>query len=336
MKKIIKRILPHKAVSKIMLLRKRMNAKKQYKFDYRRLLKYAYSMKSDYSQENLRAKITFHYHAIEKGLSKTNLRYGFGRTALCELFWAMDQYIDKQYPTDDFRFQSAISVLCEYVRHHEKSDVSIDWVKERLNRYHIYLTKGNEYIGGIQTIYFDEVPEFEKMTFSELSKNRWSVRDYGTSKIDDEKVFEAIEIAKRTPSVCNRQSWKVRYVKSQEKINEVLDSQGGFSGNGENLRGLIVVSADKQYMNGGHERNQTYIDGGMFSMSLIYSLTSVGIASCTLNASFPLSTEFEMRDLLKIEDSEDLIVIIAIGSYPDIFKVAKSPRDNYLNFTTIL
>lgn len=181
-----------------------------------------------------------------------------------------------------------------------------------------------------------DLPQFDQLSFEELSKIRYSLRDFGEDNLDDSEVFKAINMASKTPSVCNRQSWKVRYIKCPEKVKDTLIIQNGLTGNGENLRKLLVVTADKQYMNGGHERNQTYIDGGLFMMSLLYALTSIGIASCTLNTNFDMKRESNMRQLLDVKDSEDFIALIAIGTYPKTFKVAKSPRDDYTLFTTVI
>lgn len=336
MKKLIKRVLPKRFVKIITRIKRKLDVNKFYKFDKTRLLKYAYNLNENYNKDNLRSKITFHYHAIEKGLSNANLRLGFGKRAFNELFWAMDEYIKKGYPTDDYRFQSAISVIDSYIKLHKSKDFSIDWIEKHMIKYSEYLMKENKETGGINTLKSYELPEFDKLGFKDLAYNRYSVRDFGKDSLDDNKVFEAIDIATKTPSVCNRQAWKVRYIKSTDKVNEVLKIQKGLTGNGENLRNLLMVTTDKQYMRGGQERNQTYIDGGLFTMSLLYALTSVSIASCTLNANFDLNRERKMRQLLNVKDSEDIIAIIAIGSYPDVFKIAKSPRDDHSLITTVI
>lgn len=336
MKTLIKKIMPTVLILLVRRIRQKIEIEKLYNFDQKRLKKYAYSINNNYSEENLRSKITFHYHAIEKGLSNSNLRLGFGKRAFKELFWAMDEYINRGYPTNDYRFQSAISVIKSYIELHQMHSFSIQWIEDQMEKYSNYLNEDNLELGGSKIIRASELPEFGNIPFESLSKSRYSVRDFGIGELDDSKVFEAINIASKTPSVCNRQAWKVRFIKSPDKVKNTLIIQNGLTGNGENLNKLLVVTADKQYMNGGHERNQTYIDGGLFTMSLLYALTSKGIASCTLNASFDLKRESKMRQLLQVKESEDFIAVIAIGTYPDTFKVAKSPRDDYSIFTTVI
>lgn len=336
MKALIKKILPETFVSSIMIINKKKAVSKLYKSDKARLLKYGYSINGNYNEDNLRAKITFHYHAIEKGLSNANLRLGFGERAFKELFWAMDKFLEKGYSTDDYRFQSAISVIKSYVELHRKKNYPIEDIESQLFTYSKHFLQENEGIGGYLTIEKNQLPKFDELCFKDLAFARYSVRDFGREDIDESKIFEAIDIATKTPSACNRQAWKVYYIKSDTMIRNVLNIQGGLNGNGENLRKLLLVTSDKQYMNGGHERNQTYIDGGLYTMSLLYALESANIASCTLNTNFNLKKDREMRNLLKINDSEDFIAFIALGTYPEVIKVAKSPRDNNTVITSII
>lgn len=336
MKAVVKKILPNRFIQLFRRIKQRIDISKSYKFDKNRLKKFAYSLNKNYSEDNLRSKITFHYHAIEKGLSNSNLRLGFGERAFNELFWALDEYVTKGYRTDDFRFQSALSVINSYIKLHESKKFSVNWIEEQMMKYSKYLIQENKEIGGYKTINSNELPQFNKLGFKDLARNRYSVRDFGKDILDDNKIFEAIDIATKSPSACNRQPWRIRYIKSLDIIQNMLKIQSGLTGNGENLNKLLLITAEKQYMNGGHERNQTYIDGGIFTMSLLYALTSLNIASCTLNASFDLKRERDMRQLLNVNDSEDFIAIIAIGSYPKVFKVAKSPRDNHSLITSVI
>ena len=85
-----------------------------------------------------------------------------------------------------------------------------------------------------------------------------------------------------------------------------------------------------------HERNQTFIDGGLFSMSLVYSLTFNNVATCILNTNFSLKQENEIKSILNINEFEDLILFIAIGSFPNITKSPISLRDDIYEFTEII
>ncbi|AQS52648.1 hypothetical protein BW727_100240 [Jeotgalibaca dankookensis] len=336
MRSIVKKVLPKIITDSIIKWRVRRSITELYKYDKRRLLKYTYNVNDHLSMENLRAKITFHYHSIEKGLSNANLRLGFGEKAFKELFWAMDKYVMEGFEVKDFRFQNAISVINSYVELHRTYGYDVREIESYLKKYQDYLLKENENSGGYMIIDKATLPNFKELRFSELAFNRHSVRDFGIKEVDDNKIYEAINVAAKSPSVCNRQSWKVYLIKSTKLIKKVLKQQGGLTGNGDNLKKLLLITSDKQYMTGGTERNQTYIDGGLYTMSLLYALESANIATCTLNTSFSLEKEKKIRELLNINESEDFIAFVAVGTYPELVKVAKSPRDNYSSFLTVI
>lgn len=42
----------------------------------------------------------------------------------------------------------------------------------------------------------------------------------------------------------------------------------------------MLVTADLQAFMGSNERNEGYVDSGLFSMSLLYAMKSCGLAAC--------------------------------------------------------
>src|SRR5699024_12781328 len=182
----------------------------------------------------------------------------------------------------------------------------------------------------------DEIPHYGDLNVEELSTYRYSIRDFGEKVIDDEDIYDAIQIATKTPSVCNRQAYKVYQIKNTTKLEKVYELQGGLTTNGDNLQQFLLVTCNREFMNGPHERNQTYMDGAMYLMSLIYALTYKQIATCTLNTNFTLEKEKAMRDLLDVSYSEDLIAFVAIGSFAEETKYAKSPRDSWEDITVVI
>lgn len=336
MKTAIKKMLPDKLVDYIIRKKISIGTNQLYSFDKKRFIEYAYYLEDDFTAENLRSKITVRYHSIEKGLSNANLRLGFGDKAFKGLFTAMDKYIERGYSIEDIRFQSAISVIQAYVNLHKENNFSVEAVEEKLHQYKKYLIYENKDLGGYLKFNRKNFPVFSELNFEDLVSSRYSVRDFGVDRVREEKIYEAIQIATKTPSVCNRQAWEVYHIKNQNILNEALNLQGGLRGNGDNLKDLLLITSNIQYMHGPHERNQTYIDGGLFTMSLLYALHSKGIAACTLNVDFYLQRELDIRKLLGIQDSENLIAFIAVGTYPEEIKVAKSPRDSSGIITQII
>lgn len=75
-----------------------------------------------------------------------------------------------------------------------------------------------------------------------------------------------------------------------------------------------------------NERNEPFVDGGLFSMSLLYALEAYGLAACPLNAMFSLSQDRQTRALLNIPDYELPVMYIAVGNFPESVPVCRSTR----------
>ena len=75
-----------------------------------------------------------------------------------------------------------------------------------------------------------------------------------------------------------------------------------------------------------NERNQCWIDGGLFAMSLVLGLHAQGLGTCFLNWSKSSPRDRAMRALLKLPPEEVIIVLVAVGHLPDTLEVARSAR----------
>ncbi|MFL8888401.1 nitroreductase family protein [Helcococcus kunzii] len=333
MKELAKKVLPKGIVKKIQKSRSNDRLFELRDWDYSRFVKYSYALGEENSIENLRAKMTFFYHSLEKGLSNANLRYGFGERAFTELFKTMDLFIEKGYDTNDSRFQQALSVVKSYVDLHEKNSQDYpEIVKQNYDKVEKYKDSTIYNNGGFGIYDYKNSTKYSEMNFTEFMHNRHSVRDFGEAQISRDDVRKAIDLAKWSPSACNRQSFKVYYVKDEEKVGEIIKIQRGLTHNAKNIRGALVITNRVEYYNKEYERNLSYVDGGMFSMSLMLALNNYNIANCPLSAAFAMDQEKAMRELLGISPRENLTVVLAIGSFPDEFKYAKSQRDSLDNF----
>lgn len=291
-----------------------------------RFKKFAYELNKKNDIHNLFARLTFHTHALEKGLSNSNLRKGFGQHAIKSLMEVMVEYKNAEYPLEEERFLSSLIVLKKYCRTHNNQPEYTDNIIKFLNSFSIDYP---DLLVGAVEFQKETILKNSKSMFSDLALNRISVRDYSTVDVDDTYIFDSIKIAMKSPSVCNRQAWRIHLIKDVDLLERVLTLQGGFKGNGKNLKKLLLVTVDLRYFSNVHERNQGYIDGGIYLMSLVYALTYNGVATCILNAMFNIKREKEIRKAISLDESEIMIGFIALGNYPDVFKVPCSLRDSY-------
>lgn len=299
-----------------------------YHHRYDRLLyeKFAFWISSWKTYENLRSRITINYHIIEKGLSNASPRLGFGQKVIESLIHLLEQYINYEYPIEDVRFQTGLTVLKEYTLLHTKKGYPLNnELIKKITSLEIHLRKGQH--GWYLNKTREEQIWNADQPFSTFALSRYSVRDFGAESLNQKTIREAIKIAMKTPSVCNRQPWKVIVLRDFYKIKALLEIQGGFRGNGRNIDSLVIILINKSYFSDYRERNQLFIDGWLFSMSLLYAFHHLHVAACMLNNCFDIKTEKKVRKATNIDKKYSFIMFMAIGSYPKKFYVARSVRD---------
>lgn len=284
----------------------------------------AFYQTTSHTHENLRAILTLNYHAIEKGLSHKNLRLGFGKKALTRLYQNIVIYNERGFPSDDERYQSALSCIDKYIKIHDDKGYDISDIKRMFKPYLVSSYIGE---GGTKRILKKDKINNLNINFKSLAKNRHTIREFSNERIKLEKIEHVINIALSTPSACNRQPWRVYAISDTSYIKKIIEKQGGLKGYQNHPPMLLVITSDVQYYGGPIERNAAYIDGGLFSMSVLYGLEYEGFAACTLNASLNLENEKYIKELVEIKQTEKIIMFIAVGNMLDEVKVPISTRD---------
>lgn len=303
--------------------------------DYNRFKKFYAPERRSRNNENIRSTIMFMSHAIEKGLSRKDFRAGFGQGALSALAVNLDLWCETKKIEDTF-FKIGISVAKQYfIRHIELNfDVS-DKRKLFPKRVMELIDLDSGDNGGIDTIINSEYFEAITDSFVDVLTRRRSLREYSDQSVDIQKVKNAIQIAMTTPSVCNRQATRVHVVIDPDKIKEAMSYQGGF--NGYDLPPVIILITNEI---GAYslftERNQPFIDGGLFTMSLLLGLENEKLAAVALNAMFDKLQDKATREILNIPDSEVFISYIAVGNRPETIKTPRSKRLNIDDITRII
>jgi nitroreductase len=158
--------------------------------------------------------------------------------------------------------------------------------------------------------------------------SRRSVRHFDPDRaVDTEILRHAVDLASNTPSVCNRQAWKVRFFLG-DRAKRVLQYQNGNAGFRQQIPCVAVVTVDSRLFAGISERNQPWIDGGLFSMSLVYALHGLGLQTCMLNMSVTNAQAERARKAIGADDAEQVVMMIAVGHAAAQYRIARSPRRN--------
>lgn len=157
-------------------------------------------------------------------------------------------------------------------------------------------------------------------------RSRHSVRHFDAQReVPRDVLTLAAELAGRSPSVCNRQAWRVRFATDDPTKSRLLKYQSGNRGFGH-VPVVALVTVDVRRFSGPGERNQAWIDAGLFSMSLVLALHGLGVSSCMLNMSVRNATADALRAEFAIPSHELVVMQIALGYAAPGHRVARSPR----------
>lgn len=314
-------------------IKNNIRLKKSFKYDYERYHNYLSNI-NDNDPEGLKGNLIYYSHQIEKGLSHKNFREGFGKNACINIKKYLDKYIENGNSIDSFEYQLTISILNAYYKKHIEKNLP-QFFYDLFSEYLEEIKNSSSEIGGISQTTLEDKKKNRIINYKDLFHNRVSIREYGENKVDNFLIFEAISMSMKTPSVCNRQSFRVTVITEQNTIKKTLKIQGGFAGY-PTPPVLLLVTTDIRDFIGANERNQTYVDGGLFGMSLLNSLEFVGLAACPLNAMFYKKEEIKIRSLLNIPNFENLIFFISVGNFEKEMSFCKSARMDYSSITKLI
>lgn len=283
----------------------------------------------------IEGKLIFHAHSLEKGLSHSNFRYGFGIQALSELAMTLEEYVRQGFDKNRDAYVNAMSVVHEYVGAHEGAGYDISYLDEILGDFVEEARNCERHIGGVARVDLDSRATLLNGDFRKLFSARCSIREYANSAVDLERVERAIDQSMKAPSVCNRQSARVKILTDHRVIVDLLEIQNGFKGYDPPPNLLLVTSETGSFLSS-TERNQGFIDGGLYVMSLILHLEYEGLATCLLNAMFDVSQDKAVRRLLRLPASEQIVVLVAVGNHTESVLVPQSFRWRGAQITQVI
>lgn len=158
-------------------------------------------------------------------------------------------------------------------------------------------------------------------------ENRFAAREFADRALSDDELDAVARLAQRAPSQCNRQSVRLHVYRDRALISRLLELQGGARGFAENVPTLFVVTSEITAWGGAQQRNQPYVDGGLYAMMLMLGLDAKGFLSCPMNLAITHRTERAIKAEAGIPTRERLVVMVAAGPPPDHpIRAAQSPR----------
>jgi nitroreductase len=293
-------------------------------------------------------------HDFEKGLSLRHMRPNFGVDSgvLQRMDAAAKLVASRTVPLlrsdDSLALTAVVSALRAYVaKHAERGKRVRQEVVSVLTRWNSTLSAralelaGAPWLdnpaGGVRRLRREQVlassgfirSNGSAIDLAPFFSSRHSIRQFDTSQpVEFGLIAEAVRRAQEAaPSVCNRQGGRVYMLTSEAGKRAALQNQNGNGGWGHEADVVLVLAASQEhYVLMREERYQAWVDGGMWSQAILMGLHSVGLAACPLNWNVPPAVDMQMRRDTGIPGADTILMLVAVGHYPEAFDVAASPR----------
>ncbi|RPA66592.1 hypothetical protein EF405_20110 [Cyclobacteriaceae bacterium YHN15] len=305
-----------------------------YIFEFFRFTRYS-NVFSINNQNKLQGKITFYYHSLEKGLINDPIRLRFGAIKVRKLIYFLNIWLTRGYSTRDTQFLTACTVVNKYFILHKENNVEIPEIISETELVKFTMFNGHK-DGGV--IHFTGRDYFihAESSFNSFSNSRHSVRNFNSLTISIDLAEKVVNLARNAPSVCNRQGYRVKFVKNKNLVQGSLSIQNGLNATAETVQQVFVITVDRSVFVSSSEWYQGFIDGGIFLQNLLYALHYYKIAAVPLNWSKHYFEDLKMHRLLSIPSSEKIIALVAAGYPAEQFKVPCSVRKDVSEILTII
>ena len=297
---------------------------KDFACDLLRYYRYSATVDEAATSETLIYRITARLHVIEKGLSMKEPRVGFGQPLVLSLLTLLELYLHRFGPHEVV--EAAASALNEYVFFNSALGGNTAWMGERLDQINAFTSRSvHGLTGGTRLLRRPDILTSADDSFKKLVAHRRSIRQFNGREVPTEVIRRAVELALHAPSACNRQAWRTHCLCGTTK-HAALACQSGNRGFGNEIPSLLLVTGNLAAFYGSGERNQVFVDSGMFTMCLILALQSEGLVTCALNCCYTHNEEMALRRAIMLSKSEIPVVMLAVGYPADEFKVPISSR----------
>lgn len=315
-------------------IRLALHTAKCYLYDFRRFARHS-AVLFPSRLEHLLGKITAQYHVLEKGLSMREPRPFYGEAIVRGLVADLRAAAGLLRPGErcPVPIATAVAVLAAYKNWHDEHAAEAgrhpltQLVGEFLNEPAIAAIRGSGLPdGGCVTHSRAAVEQGAKGDLPALIAARHSMRDFAAEEIPQERLRAAVDLARMSPSVCNKQTARVYVLRDAKLIDEVLSIQQGARGFKENVPVLFVVAGDLTVFLTAEERNQVFFDCGLFAMNLVLGLQYHGIGSCFLHWCVDPDRDAQLMKMLAMKPEHRPVALVAAGAIPETFKAPVSQR----------
>ena len=160
------------------------------------------------------------------------------------------------------------------------------------------------------------------MTFLELAKRRYSVREYSDKEIEEEKLNYVMEATRFAPSACNRQPVEFLIITDKSMLNNIYKA---YNRNWiKTARCVIVAIGDhEKSWKRKDDKDHCDVDTAIAIDHLTLAACEVGLGTCWVCA---FDSEL-CHEILDLHPEKEVVALIPIGYSATDNIPEKSRRD---------
>lgn len=274
-----------------------------------------------YNDSTIRWRLLLLSHSLEKGFLLCDSRINFGYKKAVDLF-DLVKVAKKNKLDNKFEYQEAISALSKYKEYRENKKLECEFLSD-LENYTSDCDIKCQF--GVKQLPKEELMFKESNVFYKLCIKRHSVREYSDSYVSEDIIIKAIDLARLSPSACNRQMNKVFFssdIQINKKLSEFIP---GNSGTKDEKSIFLFICSDTTAFDF-FELYQWYLNGGIFAAYLSLALTSLNVGNCIYQWPISYKSNKSVRKLLEIPVNFEITTVISVGNYRDVVNVLNSER----------
>jgi nitroreductase len=148
------------------------------------------------------------------------------------------------------------------------------------------------------------------MEFSDVIKNRRSVRGYSDRAVEDEKLSNILESARWAPSWANKQCWHFIVIKDRGKIEQISKSSA-INKWLKNSPVIILACAEPGLSGSRNGIDYFAVDVAISMEHLVLAAADLGLGTCWIGA----FDEQKMKKVLDVPDHIKIVALTPVG-YP--------------------
>ncbi len=209
----------------------------------RHYARYARNARFDYykSQKTFLSVIIANYHVIEKCLAMPNFECGHGKERVAVVCGDLMKYRELGFDQQNIQYQCALRVIDEYNRVHKACQFDLGKLQEDIDT----VLDGQMIIERNQPcITKEDFYKYADSAFSDFAKSRHSCRAFSSESISYDIMKDIVDLARTTPTACNRQPNKTYVVDNKDYIKNIITWQSGGRGFAEEADKILIMSSD--------------------------------------------------------------------------------------------